>query len=698
MNSDSNNEKNKKILYEKTKINISSSENENSKINYNQISNDIDIDKGQNKINSHLIYSKYDNKKINPKKKYVDSSDSDVSLVEKNNKRELNRALIKKYEIKFEKLSNQISDLKRQLSEERQLNLDIQQELKYAKLEFEKNAKINNLEIDKLNEKNISLEEQNKRLIIKNEDLQKKLEEYSPKISQYDEINDKYQKLVVEHKNSSETNKTLSELLNENKNKKNEIESDYQNLKLENQVLQQNNELLKKNLAGNENKIKEQNEKISELENDIREIRRLNQNYIEKLTDKNLNIDNTYKDKVNKEINEMRNRYESDINNLKRHYDDINEKKTSYLKEERDEYKAKCNKYEKILKEKEESLNLVQNELHNLNSKSTEQITFLKLQLNTKTEELNSRIAIYEEQISALTLFKNDNEALKEKNDLLRNEMIRMQADHKTEIAEYKVKLNIQEEKLKNYDNMENELDNVINQAPGDNMDGDQDIINIIKDVPTSNKRRINQCLTLANKVKILSVENEKLKQINDNINTELQKINDQCNIYKNVVDQVKQPNAYLITNLKDKEMEIYKLKEDIINKEQENNKLRLECESYKAAISQMEKDMKTLVNNRKKIDDLNYVLTNYINNEKNGKNNYNNINDITEYANNFNDNINNQFNPTFTQQQFSYTASSGFGRQKPERDVNANNYNDYSNIKINTPNWLKKLKKNNLK
>ena len=678
MNSDSNNEKNKKILYEKTKINISSSENENSKINYNQISNDIDIDKGQNKINSHLIYSKYDNKKINPKKNIVDSSDSDVSLVEKNNKRELNRALIKKYEIKFEKLSNQISDLKRQLSEERQLNLDIQQELKYAKLEFEKNAKINNLEIDKLNEKNISLEEQNKRLIIKNEDLQKKLEEYSPKISQYDEINDKYQKLVVEHKNSLETNKTLSELLNENKNKKNEIESDYQNLKLENQVLQQNNELLKKNLAGNENKIKEQNEKISELENDIREIRRLNQNYIEKLTDKNLNIDNTYKDKVNKEINEMRN--------------------TSYLKEERDEYKAKCNKYEKILKEKEESLNLVQNELHNLNSKSTEQITFLKLQLNTKTEELNSRIAIYEEQISALTLFKNDNEALKEKNDLLRNEMIRMQADHKTEIAEYKVKLNIQEEKLKNYDNMENELDNVINQAPGDNMDGDQDIINIIKDVPTSNRRRINQCLTLANKVKILSVENEKLKQINDNINTELQKINDQCNIYKNVVDQVKQPNAYLITNLKDKEMEIYKLKEDIINKEQENNKLRLECESYKTAVSQMEKDMKTLVNNRKKIDDLNYVLTNYINNEKNGKNNFNNINDITEYANNFNDNINNQFNPPFTQQQFSYTASSGFGRQKPERDVDANNYNDYSNIKINTPEWLKKLKKNNLK
>ena len=224
MNSDSNNDVNKKNLYEIAKVNISNSENENSKINFNQISNDIDIDKGQNKINSHLIYSKYDNKKINQKKKYVDSSDSDVSLLEKNNKREINRALIKKYEIKFEKLSNQISDLKRQLSEERQLNLDAQQELKYAKLEFEKMTKINNLELDKLNEKKITLEEQNKRLIIKNEDFQKKLDEYSPKIGKYDEINDKYQKINVEKKNLLETNKTLNELLNENKNKKNEIE------------------------------------------------------------------------------------------------------------------------------------------------------------------------------------------------------------------------------------------------------------------------------------------------------------------------------------------------------------------------------------------------------------------------------------------------------------------------------------------
>ena len=40
-----------------------------------------------------------------------------------------------------------------------------------------------------------------------------------------------------EHKNLLNTNNTLNELFNENKNRKNEIDIDYQNLKLEYQVL-----------------------------------------------------------------------------------------------------------------------------------------------------------------------------------------------------------------------------------------------------------------------------------------------------------------------------------------------------------------------------------------------------------------------------------------------------------------------------
>ena len=632
-------------------------------------------------IESEKKISLKDKNKKAPKKNYLESN-SDESF------QDSNRALIKKYEKKIEKITNQLEDCKKKYYEERQNNLDLEQELKNIELEKEKINRKNNIEIEKTKEKNLFLEEENKRLKIKTDDLEKKLDEILPKTYHFDEINEKYKKLLEDHKNIQEANKTLNELFNENKSKKNEIDSEYNNLKLENQILKQNNDILKKNAIVNEDKIKEQNEKINELENDIRDIRKTNQNYIEKLTDKNINIDNTYKDKINKELNDMKNRYESDLYNLKKHYDDISEKKTSYLKEERDEYKAKCNKYEKLIKEKDDTLNIVENELRNLNSKSTEQIAFLKLQLNTKTEELNSRIAICEEQKSSLNLFKNENEALKDKNDFIRSEMIKLQAEYKGEISEYKIKLNVLEEKLKNYDNMENELDNVINQAPQEEGD-DQDIVNILRSVPTSNKRRIDQCLNLANKVKMLSVENEKLKIVNDNINNDLLKLKDECNIYKNVADKIKQPNSYFVTSLQEKEMEIYKLKQDIINKEQENNNLKLQCESYQETINKMENDMKTLINNRKKIDELNNILSNYIQNEKN--NNYN-IKDITEYTSHFNYNLNNQFNPSSTHKNFSLTFSSGFGLPKPERDINYNkNYNEVINTEL-----LKKLKKKN--
>lgn len=202
----------------------------------------------------------------------------------------------------------------------------------------------------------------------------------------------------------------------------------------------------------------------------------------------------------------------------------------------------------------------------------------------------------------------------------------------------------------------------------------------------------------------MLSVENEKLKLINDKINNDLQSLNDQCNIYKGVADQVKQPHAYLITNLQDKDMEIYKLKQDIKNKEQENNKLRSECESYQETINKMKNEMQTLVNNRKKIDDLQTILTNYIKNENKGVNNYNDVENLNSYLNDFNSNMNNSLNnPYSTQQNFynsnfkntnganySYTVSNGFKPVKAEKDFK---YKEETQMIVNTPDWFKKLK-----
>jgi len=675
-----------KDLNDLAKITVSESEKD-------EILNSLNSEQINNELHNSSNIKFNSNKKPKAKKNYLDDSLNFENL--KKPKKGINYELIRKYEKEVEELNENNDKINDELKKVKREKYEKEQELNDAIYEKEKLERKHESEIKRLQENNNYLEDKNNKLSSENEILKRKSNENSKKIDEYDNTIDKCKKLEKENRKLREDNNILKEQFNEGKNRKIEAEKNYEEMKLENMILKQNNENLKKNLIESETKIKNQEEKISELENDLRDMNKRNQNYIEKLTDKNLSLDNTYKDKITKELNEMRNRYESDIFMLKKQYDDLSEKKTSYLKEERDEYRSKYNQYESMLKEKDESLNITQNQLRDLITKTNAEISHLKLQLNIKTEELNSKSAIYEEQISSLNFFKNDNEALKEKNDLLRREMIKLDADNKTKIAQYSIELTSLKEKIKLYEDAENKLDNLINLAPGEN--DDNELVEIIKDTPSSNKRRINQNLTLATKVKMLSEENEKLRLVIDKMNNNLQEMTDQCKIYKGVIDNVKQPNSYLITNLKDRETEIYKLKQEILDKEQENNRLREENKTHIETINKIKTDMQKVMDNRKKIDDLQSMLTNFIQKEKTGKNNYNDINNMNNYVNSFNNNLSGtglSLNNFSTQQKFYNTASSGFRQQKPERDIEAMS----SNKKVSPPRYYKNLKKNEKK
>ena len=64
----------------------------------------------------------------------------------------------------------------------------------------------------------------------------------------------------------------------------------------------------------------------------------------------------------------------------------------------------------------------------------------------------------------------------------------------------------------------------------------------IIKDIPTTSKRRISQCLILANKLKLAALENEKLKDFNKKLEKEISSLNQEKDLYKGVSEKAKQP------------------------------------------------------------------------------------------------------------------------------------------------------------
>ena len=668
---------NQKILIKKNY------ENEESDIGINQ--SNSSQSKSSNQIkNPHLIYSKYD--KLRGKKLAKEASNS--AKIPNYPK------LIQQYETQVLKMTSEINDLKKEIFKIKQDNLNLQEENGFTKLEKEKLGKIKDNEISLLNEQLIGLKDSNKKLSVQNEENSKLIDDYKPKVWKYDELNEKFKKLTDENSKLFESNNTINNLMAQIKKDNNDLNNKYETLRIENENLKQDKMFLNKNLMVDDEKIKSQNAKITQLEQDIREMRRTNQNYIDKLTDKNLNLDITYKDRVNNELQNMKEKYEKDIETLKKQYDDLMDKKTSYLREERDDYKSKLTKLEKILKEKEDSLNLCQNELRNLNTKANEETSYLKLQLNSKTEELNSRIAVYEEQVAALSLFKNENETLKEKLDYIRSELIKRESEYRSEIAEYKAQISILKEKITAYDNIENELDKVIVDSAiaseADNTKDNQEIINIIKDVPTASKRRINQCLALANKVKILSLENEKLKNMNQQLNNELNISRDECNLYKNVSEKVKQPYAYLIRNLQDNELEIYKLKQEIGKKDITINQLNQDNQIYKDKVNNLSTDLKIIVNNRQKINDLENVITNYMQGD-NGSNvqNFSSMN-YPLYSNN-------NFNGGMSQNNITNYSQNILQQPKNTQSVNIQNGISTQQSSQKVPNWYLQLKSKKL-
>jgi hypothetical protein len=425
----------------------------------------------------------------------------------------------------------------------RQDKILFEEENAVLKLEKEKLSSIKDSQLLTLNEKIMKLEIENSKLLELNEFSKKRLEESAPKVFKYDEVYEKYSKLSLENEKLLENNSTLNSLVQSLKKEKEELHSKFEIQRIETEALKNDKFYLSKESMTLHEKLQSANDKIKNLEEDIREMRKTNQSYLDRLTEKNLGIENSFEEKLRRELEDMKKKYENDKENLKKLFEELSDKRCTYLSEEKEEYKNKSIKYEKIIKDKDETIDFLNTEMRNLTKRTDEELSYLRIQVKIKSEDLERISNLYEENSNILKLLKLENESFKDKNDLLRCELIRKEADYRTELSEKNSQFNILKEKLASYDQMENELDKVIlDSTIKINQDQDEELMGIIKDIPTSSKRRISQCLVLANKLKIQTIEIEKLRDMNKKLEEELKVTCDERDLYRNVAEKSKQP------------------------------------------------------------------------------------------------------------------------------------------------------------
>lgn len=121
------------------------------------------------------------------------------------------------------------------------------------------------------------------------------------------------------------------------------------------------------------------------------------------------------------------------------------------------------------------------------------------------------------------------------------------------------------EERLKNYENIENDIDQAILGFGSTRPESKDNLyLNTIGMAPTSTQRRVQQSISLAQRLNEKQNELNKLRNDIKDKDLELEKRKEEAKMFQDLLSKTKQPSSYLIESLEQKEKENIALKHSL--------------------------------------------------------------------------------------------------------------------------------------
>jgi len=198
---------------------------------------------------------------------------------------------------------------------------------------------------------------------------------------------------------------------------------------------------------------------------------------------------------------------------------DVYDRKVDYLRERKDEQERQIDKLRSDLREKSKAYEEVLFEYRNLQKNGDMELGQLKLDVRAKHDEVVRIRHLYEDNLILVKETKLENEALRNKLEVLKSEYYKLESTARQGNADTKAELAVTKERLANYEMIEKELDQCIMHVAGNDKvvgEGAYDVgnalIESITQAPTTAKRRIQQSLLLANRLQHKQKECEALQ------------------------------------------------------------------------------------------------------------------------------------------------------------------------------------------
>ena len=576
-----------------TLINISpsNSESDTSKIiNSKKVFNfNSDDSKSKNSKNSKYLQKLKENKYSN-KKSFLPPQSNSI--------------LCKKLQKEIDSLNYQISILNKK-------NNELENENAYAKNEIQKLNNIKENEIKTLIEKEESL---NTKIKLKEQDIEnlnKQIEENKKNKFDYENLKETNRELNIENENLKTTLNNLNKLTETLKN-------DIQNYKNQIEEINGKNNTLKNDRVYVLNDAFVSKEKNKELINENELLKRENDEYKnvnDTLLVKIENYENLkedeYKERLNKMKENLENKYKNDIEKLNSNLSKLNESKIKFLSQQNNELKEKLSKTEKKLNELYLSNDNLSLETKTYINSLKDEIEYNKIQMKIKDEDLNRLNNVYNDNIDVIKMLQNEINILKEKNKVLLDEFQKMISQEKNNEMLLNNKIILLENKNKDYEQFESELDKLLlnNTIISLNDEKTIEFMNKLKNLPENNKKRISQCLLLVTRIQELNIEIHNLQKENLELINQNKKLNEESFINKNIANQMKDPYEYILIQLEEKNNLVQQNK---IELDDLNKKLKAalsENEFLTSKLNETEKDLKQIMNNRSQIQNLEVLV-----------------------------------------------------------------------------------------
>jgi chromosome segregation ATPase len=243
---------------------------------------------------------------------------------------------------------------------------------------------------------------------------------------------------------------------------------------------------------------------------------------------------------------------------------------------------------EQTLKNKSDQYEELLQENHALQKKLNEDSSSLRVELRFKEEEIMKLTNQYEEQLHNYKEAQIEALALKEKLDILRMEYYKLESSSRQHQADIRAENAMFKERLKNYEQIEQELDQAIVQASEGGVASDlgNALASAIAHAPTTAKRRIQQSLILSNKLLEKQKEMEELGEKLKETRRENEKLAEEVQMYKRLSEKTNQPYSYLTVGIEKAEKELYLAQKENKNKAQTIDNLKKEVESLREVSS----------------------------------------------------------------------------------------------------------------